>query len=453
MNKLRSWWSLWKQDRLLQKVIRNTGYLFSGNTASMVLTTIMGFMVAILLGPSQYGALGIIVMYASSINRLLSFRMGELVIKYAGHHLAHGEKSQAGSIIKTAVLFEASVSLLAYLFLLVSAPLAAQIFLKDPTQAPLIRLYGLMLLANLVTESATAVLQLNNDFRLQAVLNLAQSLLSFIWAGIVYLNGGGLAAVLNAYLAGKVLMGLGTAAAAYIRFPNLTGTGWLKTALHVPENWREMVRFAVSTNLSSTINLLIRDSEVLWVGLFLSKVEAGYYKFALAVMNIILMPVAPLIHTTFPEINRSTSQKNWKPLKSMLGRTTVIAAVWTVGCAAGLLVAGKWLLGLISAGAYLPSLPAIAILLVGYGLANILFWNRPLLLAFGLPGFPLKVSAIIGALKTGLMFVLVRPFGFLAQAGLMSAYLALTVLINVFKGLSLLNHADRHTPTPAGEEN
>ena len=77
----------------------------------------------------------------------------------------------------------------------------------------------------------------------------------------------------------------------------------------------------------------------------------------------------------------------------------------------------------------------------------------PLLLAFGLPGFPLKVSAIIGALKTGLMFVLVRPLGFLAQAGLMSAYLALTVLINVFKGLSLLNHADRHTPTPAGEEN
>ncbi len=451
MNKIRSWWSLWKQDRLLQKVIRNTGYLFSGNTASMVLTTIMGFMVAILLGPSQYGALGIIVMYASSINRLLSFRMGELVIKYAGHHLAQHENARAGTIIKTAVLSEAFVSLLAYLFLLLTATLAARIFLKDIALAPLIQLYGLMLLANLVTESATAVLQLNNAYRVQAALNLAQSLLSFVWAGAVYLSGGGLAAVINAYLAGKVLMGVGTAIAAFIRFPVLTGTSWRKTPLHLPENWKEMLRFGISTNLSSTINLLIRDSEVLWVGLFLSKVEAGYYKFALAVMNIILMPVAPLIQTTFPEITRSASQRNWKPLKSMLGRTTLIAALWTGACAIGLLIGGKWLLSLISSGAYLPSLPAIAILLVGYGLANILFWNRPLLLAFGLPGFPLKVSAAVGAVKTALMFVLVRPFGYLAQAGLMSAYLAVTVLINLLKGLSLLRHAVHQQP-PGEEE-
>jgi O-antigen/teichoic acid export membrane protein len=86
-------------------------------------------------------------------------------------------------------------------------------------------------------------------------------------------------------------------------------------------------------------------------------------------------------------------------------------------------------------GAYLPSYPAILILLVGYGIANTFFWNRPLLLAFGLSTYPLQVNALAGLVKTVLMFVLVPTYGFLAQAALLSAYLAVTVGTLVQRGL------------------
>ena len=90
MSLLRKAWQTWRQDRVLQLVTRNSGYLFSSNGISSVITAMQGFLAALLLGPADFAVLGMGITYASSINRLLSFRMGELVIKYSGQYLALG---------------------------------------------------------------------------------------------------------------------------------------------------------------------------------------------------------------------------------------------------------------------------------------------------------------------------------------------------------------------------
>ncbi len=98
--------SAWKDDRLLGAVIRNSGYLFSSSTIAMILTSVQGILAAVLLGPSDYGALGILILFATSVNRLLSFRMGEVVIRYAGSALERGERTQAAAVVKAAGLSE-----------------------------------------------------------------------------------------------------------------------------------------------------------------------------------------------------------------------------------------------------------------------------------------------------------------------------------------------------------
>ena len=56
----------------------------------------------------------------------------------------------------------------------------------------------------------------------------------------------------------------------------------------------------------------------------------------------------------------------------------------------GLALLGWWLIPAVYGAGYAPAYPAVVILLVGYGFANIFQWNRPLLLALGMPSFPLK---------------------------------------------------------------
>jgi O-antigen/teichoic acid export membrane protein len=173
----------------------------------------------------------------------------------------------------------------------------------------------------------------------------------------------------------------------------------------------------------------------LWVGFFFSNVEAGYFKFSLAVMNIIVLPLQPFLGTTFPEISKAVAQKSWLLLRRLLRRTSLIAAAWTGACAMGALLLGPVLLGWFKNGAYLPSLPVILLLLLGYGLANIFYWNRALLLAFGKPNTPLFITAGVGLLKTILLLWLVPGGGVLVQAGLLTAYFTITGLWIAASGL------------------
>jgi O-antigen/teichoic acid export membrane protein len=450
LRQARQAWHTWRQDRLLQLVTRNSGYLFSSNGISSVITAAQGFMAALLLGPSDFAVLGMVITYASSVNRLLSFRMGELVIKYSGQYLAVGRKDQAAAVIKSAGLTEAVTSAAAYLLLVLSSQLAAVYIIKDlPTQS-WINFYAVALLLNLMTETSTAVLQVGGHFRSQALLNLVQSVVTGVWILVVFVTHGGLYQVLVAYLAGKAIFGLGVMALAFYWMKPLLGEGWWRAPLALLPRRRELLRFAISTNLSGTINMIFRDSEVLWVGFFTTKLQAGYYKFALAVMNVVLMPVTAMLSSSSPEVNRLVAVRAWGPLRRLLRRTSIMALTWTGACTLGIGTLGYFLLAHLKEGAYLPAFPAILILLAGYGVANVAYWNRPLLLAFGMPLYPMNVTAAVGAVKTALMFVLVGPLGFLAEAALLSGYLAVSVGIIVQRGLKELRQSEI-APVPVGE--
>jgi O-antigen/teichoic acid export membrane protein len=90
-----------------------------------------------------------------------------------------------------------------------------------------------------------------------------------------------------------------------------------------------------------------------------------------------------------------------------------------------------------------PAYPALLILLPGYGCANVFNWNRPLLLALGLPGYPLKISTWVGLAKTVMTLFFLPIWGYLAEAAILSGYLLITVLANVWRGLRQLKFTEK----------
>ncbi|MCX8025088.1 MAG: lipopolysaccharide biosynthesis protein [Thermanaerothrix sp.] len=445
MKRFASLWASWKEDRLLRQVVRNTGYLFSGNTLSLGLSLYQGLLAAYLLGPESYGVLGLVIAFASNVNRLLSFRMGEPVIKYVNHYLAQERKDLAAGVVKLAALVEGVSSILAFLLLVLLSPLAVRWFIKDPSAQPWIPLYGLALLGNLFTETSTAILQIGGRFRAQAVVTLVQNIITAAGITVAFVMHWGVFEVMLAYLAGKMVFGLAMMSTGWQTAAKILGPIWWRTPVrHVPEK-AALGRFALSTNLSGTVNMLIRDNEVLWAGLFLSSLEAGYYKFALALMNVLMLPILPFIQTTYPEITRAVTQQAWKTLRALLRRTSLIALSWTTAVVVGLILVGPWFLSWFKDGAYMPAFPLILALLVGYGFANVFYWNRPLLLALGKPNDPLLITMAVGTLKTLLMFVLVARYGVLSLALLLSGYFVISVGAIIWRGTRELARAEsRH---------
>jgi O-antigen/teichoic acid export membrane protein len=92
------------------------------------------------------------------------------------------------------------------------------------------------------------------------------------------------------------------------------------------------------------------------------------------------------------------------------------------------------------------------ILMFGYGTANILFWNRTLLLAFSEADYATTVSFYTMLAKMFMTVVFVPRGAYYIEAILLSAYLAVSVLIMTVHGLNRLRKAEMEDPNPIQAE-
>lgn len=426
--------SYWRQDALLGKVIENSLHLFSNNSLSLALGFMQGVLAARILGAAGFGLLGLVMGYASTVNSLLSFRMGELVVRYGGEYLEREDKNKAAVVFKLAGIAETIVSVLAFVFVALTAGLASQYMTKTPGTSGMFVVFALGLLANFNYETSIGILQITDRIKLQGTLNLVHSVasLSVILAAFVF--GGGLEIILFAYLLGKIVLGIGAFLLAQIQLYRVLGSGWWRAPLSELPSYRELVRFAISSNISATIIKIFRDSEILWVGFFLSTTAAGYYKVAYTLITLLAAVTDPLIATVFPEINRLIVQRAWPRLRDFLHKVTSLAFLYNAALALGLVLFGRWIL-LLYGEQYLSAYPALIALLVGTAFNYTLFWNRPLLLSLGLPEFPIRVTLIVGLLKVALAFPIVPRYGYVAEAALLSLYYVASVGAMAWRGL------------------
>ena len=118
-------WNTFKNDKLLQKIVKNTGYLLSSNVASMGLSMLQSILAGRLLGVAGFGVIATITAFASMLNRLFSFRMNELVVKYFGEATLQKNPERAAAVVKAAALGETISAVLSFVLSFYLAPFAA----------------------------------------------------------------------------------------------------------------------------------------------------------------------------------------------------------------------------------------------------------------------------------------------------------------------------------------
>jgi O-antigen/teichoic acid export membrane protein len=436
---VQKWIESWRQDRLLRGVLRSSSYLFSSNSLMAVLSMLQGILVARLVGMEGLGLVTTIITLASNFHRLLSFRMSEVVVKYLTEALEQRSPARAAGIVKTLAGVEMLTSSAAFVGLVWLSPWAARYLAQDGSTTEWFVFYGWVLVGNLVYETSLGVLQSVRRFDRLAQFNVVQSLLTAGLIAWAYLNGGGVFSILLAYLAGKVFTGAAVAWAAGRELKIALGPGWWRLRPQEPVAIRGMLVFSLNTNLHGTVNLFTRDNIPLLLAALRPQAEVGYFKLALSLINLVMLPIEPLIWPTYTEVTRLISSRQWSQARRLLGQVSWVSAAWTVGAGGFLALTGYWLIPLIYKTSAAPAYPAVLILLIGYGFANIFNWNRPLLLALGRPDFPLRVNITAGIVELMLIFWLVPGLGYLTQAAILSLYFVVSIGVAAWRGLRELS--------------
>ena len=431
------------ENELFRRVVKNSGYLFSTTGISAALSMVQGILAARLLGVEAFGVLGAITTFASVVNKFASFRMSELVVKYVGHYSETGDQPHAAAVFKLAALVETLASFFAFGLVWLLAPLGANYLAKDPSTTPLFIIYGLIVLANLIAESSLGLLQIFDRFRRVAAIQLIQSAFTLILIVLTFVMQGNLLGILLSYVAGKVVGAVGLTVSALLEASHQWGQGWWRSPLSLlRRQLRELTHFAISTYISASLSLVTKDSEVLWVSFFRSPLETGYYKLALALANIVQMPVSPLPQATYPEISRQVAQKRWKNVRYIMRQGSRLAGGYTLAASLFLIIFGKPLIALIYKPEFLPAYPALLILVAGYLVANTFYWRRVVLLALGQPDFPAKLNLILATFKIIFIILLVPQYGYLASAALLAGFYWSGSFISVWKIRSTLSQCE-----------
>jgi O-antigen/teichoic acid export membrane protein len=454
LNPLAFWRSLIRRflnNPLLQRVVRNAGYLFSAQTFSAAMSFGQGVLAARLLGVAGAGYVGLSTQFSSNINRLTSFRMAELVVNFVGDFNAKQQERHAAALFKAAALIEITSSIIAYIMILALSPLGARIFAHNPELSGLFALYGFSVLANLMSESSTGLLQYFDRFRSLAFIMGGQALLTLLLILGAFIANAGLQSVVLAYLFGKVLWAVSVSMAGIWQARRAWGPGWWRTPLSLLQpRRRELVRFAVSRNINGTLKLVTRDSEALWLGAFSSPLQVGYYKIAKAIMNVVIMPVDPLISTTYREVAVEVANRRWKNVRYLLRSGSLISAAWTLPASLGLLLFGRYVVSIYGPEFLPTSFDSLLILLIGVLAVNIFYWNQSVLLPLGMPEYPTKVQSVGAVLKIAGTILLVPMMGAVGMAALLSGYFIFISGTLVWKTCTKLNSMELQTASSEG---
>ncbi len=417
----------WKENVLLRRIIRNASYLLSSNVVIMALSMLQGAISARILGVEGIGYLGAITAFSTVINRFTSFRMGELVIKYVGQHQENGDPTRAAAVFKLAAIGEILVSLLAFILIWLLAPLRASYLEGNDGLTFLFTIYGFTVLANLITESSTGLLQLFDRFRRIAIVNVIQGIVTLSLITLTWLLGGDLLDVLLAYLVGKIVNALGLSLTALVQAGQAWGNDWWKVPLNtLRQQFRELAKFAINTNLSSSLTSVNKsDTEIFIVSLFTSPIQAGYYKITLALANVLHIPVMPLPQSTYPELSRAASKRSWKEMRYILRQGSRLAGAYSFLAGLALIILGRFLIQTIYTPDFLPAYDGLVLLTIGIFIANTFYWARTSLLSLGLPYIPTIVNLVLAIIKLTGMIILLPKLGYLGAAIMLAINFAL----------------------------
>ncbi|HRN50656.1 MAG TPA: oligosaccharide flippase family protein [Anaerolineales bacterium] len=420
-------------SEFMRRILRNSSYLVSATVITAGIGFVQNYFQFQVLKPAGVGLLAAMAAFTNVINRFTAFRIDELVIKYVRLYIERKEPQKAAAVYKLAALLEAGGAILAFGLIYGLAPVGVQFFSDVSGVEALFVLYGSLVLINLTYDSSDGILQVFNRFDAKSIIDVCQSLLRLGLTVWVFFSGGGLMEFILAELAGRLLRSLAVIVLALRTAKREWGAGWWRTPISVLQSdRRSLLTFAFSTNMSATVSLVAKDSEDLWVNAFLGNVSGGIYAAARSLIGLLQIPISPLPSTTYPELSRAVAQDNWKAVRGVLRRGSLLAALYSLPVAVVLILFGRQVITLYQGVDFLPAYAPLVILTLGYTVVNLFYWSRAALLAFNRPVYPTLVNLAGMLLKIAGVFALAQ-YGAVGFATLLSGYYLFTVGLSVLR--------------------
>ncbi len=381
----------WYRDELLRRLVKNAGYLVSGNVVAAGLGLVALALTARALGPELLGLLALIEAYAALVDRLLRLEPWQALIKYGADVLERKRHDDFRDLLKFGVLIDVCGAVIS------AGVAAAAVFVVGPwlgwhdDTVTMAGIYSLILVCH-VSATPIAVLRLFDRFAVFAGLEIAMAAARVVVCAIALAAGAGLWTFVLLAMAVHLARHATLVVAAWRELRRRGYGDFLEGRVRgVGRAFPGIWSFILSLKASVMIRRSTGDLDVLLIGAFLDSGAVGLYHVAKRFGDATLKVGVPIQQAVFPDVARRWARREIQRLRQGVLQVDLLTGGLAACVLAGVALNTELVLRL-SVG---PEYKGAAILVILQLLATTtaLFGTalRPVLLSMGLQILLLKI--------------------------------------------------------------
>ncbi len=415
----------------LTRIFRNTGWLLTAKILSAGLSLIYLALLARSLGPRNFGEFTLILGLGQAVASLVAFQSWRIVLRFGTEAHLRGDSPKVHRLIFFCALTDAVAAVVGCLIAVLLVALLARRFGWAPATARHAMYFAFVLLLT-VRSTAVGALRLYDRFRDGALADATTPIMRMLGAVAVMLAGPSVNGFLLAWAVTEFVTAGAYWGLVWLRIgPTLHGQTMRQFAA-VPAEHDGFWRFALFSNVNTTLNSAGQQIALLTVGYVTGAAAAGFFRLAYQLGQALLTLAEMLSRALYAELARVQASSSPAAMTRLLRRTNRAALLAGGAMVALLVLAGRPALQLIGGAAYLPAYPLL-VLLGGAAAAQLIGVSfEPALLALNRTGVLLliRVAAMCGLIEL-LLWWLPRYGAIGAAAAVLAASLAGVAMLGV----------------------
>lgn len=313
------------RSTMLRSIGHNLGWLAGSRGVVAILSLLYLGVAARTLGVVGFGRFSLITGAAQALATLVAFQSWQVIVQFGVGFSKGEDEPRLARLFRGCSLLDLGSAVAGAALAVVILELWSDTFGIGPTLKRAALIYTVIQLVT-IRSAAVGILRLRDQFRLAAIADSITPIARAIGAVLVMFVHPTVQAFLAVWAIAEVL----TSATywgmvAYIGDLRLmwNGTGFKR----MMEENRGILRFALSTNASSTLALASKQAPLLAVGSELGLAAAGTFRLA-AQLAQSLGKIGQLIsRAAFPEIVRAIQDAATDTVRRIVSRTVIASAV------------------------------------------------------------------------------------------------------------------------------
>lgn len=422
----------------LLRTFRNTGWLLASKILGAVLSLLYLAMATRGLRPAGFGEFALILGLGQAMASLVGFQSWRIVLRWGTEPFLAGDKSRVARLLWCCLALDLAAALVGCGITVLLVRYLAPHFGWSKSTADHAILFAFVLL---LTTRSTAVgaLRLHDRFRDGAMADATTPAFRMLGALVATAVG----ASVNGFLLAWAVAEIATAGAywglVYLRIrPGILDMK-IARITSVPRAYGGFWRFALFSNLNSTLLSASQQIALLAVGYAAGAGSAGYFRLAHQLGQALLILAEMLSRSLYAEMARVSVGRNQAAMTNLLDRTNKAALVGGVAVIVVVAIAGRPALYLIGGVAYLPAFPLLIILGGAAAIQLIGVSFEPALMALGHTGTLLLIRTIALLCLIVLLAVLLPSIGIIGAA--------IAMLVDALVAVALLRFFARRAST------